>query len=140
MGEMIEKYESKIASLEKEVKSLREEFLTKDALISEQTLRIKEMESQQLLGKKVERMRDEILESMQSEFEALRLQNKQKKKSAIDDELITDLVDKQDDILSKFNLLQKHYKESKEKYALIEESIDGINGKNERYYNATIKK
>merc|ERR1712228_970646 len=131
---LIEKYEAKIVSLEQQVKNLKNE------LINEQTIKIKEYESKQKYGMKMERIKDEILESMQSEFESLRLANKQKKKSAIDDEKITDLMDKQDDILSKFNSLQKYYKGNKQQYAVIEEAMDSTNTNNERYYNGIVKK
>merc|ERR1712129_316289 len=48
--------------------------------------------------------------------------------------------DKQDDILSKFKLLERNLKENKQNYSNIEETMDGIKEENERYYNGTIKK
>merc|ERR1712060_390696 len=49
-------------------------------------------------------------------------------------------MDKQDDILSKFKLLERNLKENKQNYANIEEGIDAMKEENERYYNGTIKK
>merc|ERR1712129_686566 len=79
-------------------------------------------------------------ESMTDGFESIRLANKQKKKSGMGDEKMSDLMDKQDDILSKFKLLERNLKENKQNYANIEEGIDGMKEENERYYNGTIKK
>merc|ERR1712129_668091 len=73
-------------------------------------------------------------------FESIRLANKQKKKSGLDDEKMSDLMDKQDDILTKFKLLERNLKENKQNYANMEETMDGIKEENERYYNGTIKK
>merc|ERR1712154_431361 len=126
--------------MEQELTSLRRDFLTKDALISEQTLKIKELEIGQMQSKKLEIVKNEILESMQTEFDSMKLANKSKKKSAFDDEQISDLMDKQDDILNKFGALQKHYKENKALFHQIEEGMDGIKENNERYYSQTNKK
>merc|ERR1712232_740733 len=58
----------------------------------------------------------------------------------MDDEKIMDLMDKQDEILTKFNLLQKYSKENKQYYAQIEEGMDSMKENDERYYTGTIKK
>jgi len=78
-NELIQKYETKIVSMEEEIKNLKRDCFEKNELINEQTIKIKEYESKQKYGMKMERIKDEILESMKSEFESLRLANKKEK-------------------------------------------------------------
>merc|ERR1719362_743714 len=78
---------------------------------------------------------------MQSQFETFTIQNSQKqKKSLFDNEKITEIIDKQDEIMVKLSSLQKFQQKIKEQYTSINEGIDGMNENNEKYYNGTIKK
>merc|ERR1719277_1991458 len=123
---MSQQYETKIASLEQELRDVKESVSDKDALISEQREKIKEMQAKQAYGQKMNALKDEIMDSMESGFESLRLANKQKRKSGMDDEKIMELMDKQEEILTKFTQLQKYAKESKQYYAQIEEGMDSM--------------
>merc|ERR1712130_48272 len=111
---LIKKYESTIADLQKENKVLELKFKTKNALINTQNLKIKELELKQQQNLKINNhLVMPLLDTMNDEFEALRLSNKAKKESAFDDEKIAEFMDRQEDILSKTNLLEKQYKEQK---------------------------
>merc|ERR1712173_77911 len=87
---MSQQYETKIATLEQELRDVKESVSDKDALISEQREKIKEMAAKQAYGQKMNALKDEIMDSMESGFESLRSANKQKRKSGMDDEKIMD--------------------------------------------------
>ena len=53
---------------------------------------------------------------------------------------MTEIIDKQDEIMVKLNSIQKFQQQIKQQYTFVNEGIDGINMNTEKYYNGTIKK
>merc|ERR1712129_374858 len=73
---MEKRYTTQISALEQEIRTIKEEFSSKDALISKQSLQIKELESRQKHARNVDALKNEIMESMTDGFESTRLANK----------------------------------------------------------------